>query len=971
MLRHVPGMGSWCLTRPMLVGCLVVTAGATIAAAEKEHYSIDVGKLVADFSPERIVSDDAVRQASFYQKDVAPRVVIANGGEAYMLAAANPNNAYLGYRIIGEKPKGKATQGSVYLLRRDPEHRRDPVLAKFDFEVPDEVAKPAKREDFLRAKGRHFLRLWSEEMAGSAVFRHLAVSCLSEIGESTDRDSQAWPRRRPEGVDRTIQMMSGGRAVSENLQLDQQLPDTTDDGEALVDLKTIEGITVTEIDWKSRLTDQPTDLDPLARAIPHDQYAVFVSSFPALTELLDRSGDLVRPLTGPLEEQSRTVDVIGFYQRQLGLPLDTVTRQLGKRMISEVAITGSDPYFRTGTDVAVLINSDQPQLLHQAIVALVESQANLQWAVERSQQQIAGRKVIGWENPSRDFSSVVTATDDAVIVTNSWTQVTQILDCLDRNRPCLDELDEYRFFRQRYRRGEGDESALLMISDATIRRWCGPEWRIAASRRTRARARIADVTVKNADALIHGEVTELRRVDPARDEGPVARGDGPPRRDGRTVARGDGPARRDGRTVGKLELTPVGVVSSSYGSLRFQTPISELNLTHATKDEVQAYEAWRTRYERRWRNVFDPIACRISLRPNELHADLSVIPLMLGTEYRWWVDLVGEATLAVDAGDRHPDTLASLLFALDVDGAAFRFARAFVGRNQPVDVDPLSWVDGAIHFYLDTDEAWMKQLSEQSPWERNPEKEASDAPIGIYVPSRDSLRLAAFMVAVRDMIERFAPNTVTWGTDTYRDMKFVTITPENLTSVGPDTQWFYVTTPDGLTISPNRGVIERAIDRHLERMAKQSHEPSQSGEPTDAEQSAAEDAGRRQAELMVTGKGVRALVDIEPTRVLRRVHRASWSNLPILNYFQDRYPDRDPVEVYRKLFGETIVEPSGGRYEWNAERQTYVSSLHGYHLEPQAGPRVSPEWAAEDRLRATVAFTDGGLRATFTVTQSQ
>ena len=50
-------------------------------------------------------------------------------------------------------------------------------------------------------------------------------------------------------------------------------------------------------------------------------------------------------------------------------------------------------------------------------------------------------------------------------------------------------LDEYRFFRQRYKRG--DETAFVIITDGAIRRWCGPKWRISMSRRLRAAAQLA------------------------------------------------------------------------------------------------------------------------------------------------------------------------------------------------------------------------------------------------------------------------------------------------------------------------------------------------------------------------------------------------------------------------------------------------------------------------------------------------
>ena len=57
----------------------------------------------------------------------------------------------------------------------------------------------------------------------------------------------------------------------------------------------------------------------------------------------------------------------------------------------------------------------------------------------------------------------------------------------------LGATDEYTFFRTRYPRGVDSETGLLILSDATIRRWCSPKWRIAASRRTRVAAAMADI----------------------------------------------------------------------------------------------------------------------------------------------------------------------------------------------------------------------------------------------------------------------------------------------------------------------------------------------------------------------------------------------------------------------------------------------------------------------------------------------
>ena len=71
--------------------------------------------------------------------------------------------------------------------------------------------------------------------------------------------------------------------------------------------------------------------------------------------------------------------------------------------------------------------------------------------------------------------------------------------------------------------------------------------------------------------------------------------------------------------------------------------------------------------------------------------------------------------------------------------------------------------------------------------------------------------------------------------------------------------------------------------------------------------------------------------------------------------------------MYKTLFGETLVEPSGGDYVWNQERGTYVSTLHGYHLEPKAGPSIRLDMRADDELNAELEFQNAGLRAKLSI----
>ena len=67
-----------------------------------------------------------------------------------------------------------------------------------------------------------------------------------------------------------------------------------------------------------------------------------------------------------------------------------------------------------------------------------------------------------------------------------------------------------------------------------------------------------------------------------------------------------------------------------------------------------------------------------------------------------------------------------------------------------------------------------------------------------------------------------------------------------------------------------------------------------------------------------------------------------WNNLPILNEWKRLYPDRDPVEVHRAVWGVELVCPGGGKYVWNEKFQTMESTVYGSPAAPKEGPPAPP-----------------------------
>ena len=93
------------------------------------------------------------------------------------------------------------------------------------------------------------------------------------------------------------------------------------------------------------------------------------------------------------------------------------------------------------------------------------------------------------------------------------------------------------------------------------------------------------------------------------------------------------------------------------------------------------------------------------------------------------------------------------------------------------------------------------------------------------------------------------------------------------------------------------------------------------------------------------------------------MQRLSWANIPILNEWKRRYPDRDPVEVHEAYWQRKLVCPGGGRYRWNESWQTMESTVYGHAGEPKDGPSWPASLARLSHGNFGLTFQDDGLRA--------
>ena len=134
--------------------------------------------------------------------------------------------------------------------------------------------------------------------------------------------------------------------------------------------------------------------------------------------------------------------------------------------------------------------------------------------------------------------------------------------------------------------------------------------------------------------------------------------------------------------AGELTLTSSAVTSSRDGTLAWMTPIIELPLEKVSKAEADAYNQWRNQYQQNWRWAFDPIGLRISLEAGKLGADMTVMPLIAGTEYREFIAFSRGGAIGAQDGDRH-DTLAQFILAINTKSPLMQQLNNVAGSFSP------------------------------------------------------------------------------------------------------------------------------------------------------------------------------------------------------------------------------------------------------------------------------------------------
>ncbi len=556
---------------------------------------------------------------------------------------------------------------------------------------------------------------------------------------------------------RMYEITTGAAAIAESLALHRlRNTDFRDKGQRTIDIGKIQGIDIAEHPWVKMMGKNKPAPEPLAKLVPQDNYYLHFKNIAKFLEAGDLMDQWGTSLSRAFEVNSRDNYLKDRLEKQLCLRSGQLARVFGPTVVKSLAITGSDPYLREGTDLTVIFHVKGKNVFLAAVDPYIEETRKQFKDLQESKSAHLKITIESYTTPLREVSLHRAIFDEYVVYSNSPAGLRRVLDVYKgKRKPLADSLD-FQYMRTVFRLDDPQEDGFLFLSDAFIRNLVGPATRIKERRRLEGLTSLYMVTHA---ALYHG--WETGKLPPHHNDLMAATGLKP-----EEIFAPDGNgAFWDGDK--KLAISDV------YNTLTFATPLIEIPIDKVTDNERQEYDRFRQQYLGLWRQFFDPIGMRLSLKGKEVRWETYILPLIQLTEYNRLRAIAGDGTLKLDPASISPKTLAQFFLHLSPKSEERRdVERQLRGFNK--EIPGFNWLGDWVTLRIDDSPIYAKMVEllirrELEPGNRGRfdfEEEARlffQMPITVGVEIRNPLVFAGVLTFVKKEIQSNLPDSIDWA----------------------------------------------------------------------------------------------------------------------------------------------------------------------------------------------------------------
>jgi hypothetical protein len=812
------------------------------------------------------------------------------------------------------------------------------------------------------------IKHWVQALANRIGLNHGGYFAFAErrlaqtyLGQKPERfEAQSHSSRVHHQLASLMDTTSGRISLQAALEVDRPLLVSARRGPTPIAIEKVKPPNLAHHDWAGlvKALGKAAPEEALARATPADFYFVRSREVAKLFDLIDELEEWGQPLADWIDGHAQRRDTFERYQIELGLARTGLASILGPRLVSELALVGSDPYVHQGTDITLIIRPKEQRLFTAALGAMLATHSLSHGGTTASSFVHEGVTV----NIERSADGRVrrhwASSGGLEIVSNSANAIRRVLSTVSKKAPSLADEPDFRYLLARD--AGTAEDVLAYAGDRFVANVVGPAQKIAEARRQLA---FAELSVPGYAALLAGTIAG--RAPATLDEllatKLLTRAE--------LVHAGGGP----------IAFAPGKAASSSWGTPAALEPLIDLPpVTRVSELEQSAYREFALRYQQLWSDRIDPIALRLRLLNGPagrrtLVSDLRVLPLLHG-EYRDYLELVGAARIIA------PPLVggARALFGIGADARLRQelgqSGRTFLGSDR-LEFD---WIGDYAGFGVENRNEALnlgltllaRDLERPEPGDRSSTQVArleglfANFPIYGFVAIKNPLAMGVALTILREKIEQTVPGMASWQAPRrYRNATVVEVKLASLMrqqmendgiAAGSQVSAYYALTPSAFVISLNAAVLERVIDRLSEQPVVPGSGTTPSPDSSQFVIDLAAAAGSALSELASLALTQQALRTRDATRAIADAVIAA-----------DPVHADDPAHVrtaMRAAFGSVVLTPEGREYEASplGARDPLRGTPHApiWPALPVPGSPLDGLFARLRQVRTELAFDD-------------
>ncbi len=411
-----------------------------------------------------------------------------------------------------------------------------------------------------------------------------------------------WQRRedRLRNVDvvSLMDVLGGGAAVRETLQMNLLSFDDSGSGKRNIALADIKGVEVKSLPFDTMLNGKTSWVFELAKFVPNDRLFVNMANPDVMMDFLEKGTEFIANAGNLLKGDAVRYDLKEKYMERLGVNPQTLKRCLSSGLIKDMALMAPDLFFLDGTDMTIITKMTGAKSLLTMLGWTTLTGLPDDCIVERAARN--GGK------------SYWLRMDDFLVISTNRKEAESVQKlCHDKGLGSLGLSTEFQYMMTKLPKKDNTR-AFVYFSDPFIRRLVGPEVKIGQLRRVIEKGKLEIMTSASLLARSQG-----RKGFDSVDE---------------LVKLGYIPEALSGQG---FSIRPDGVAHSVvYGQLGDLTGLLSVPVDKVTEGEAEAYAEYLANYNEYWAEYFDPIAIRLDeTGKGEYETCLFILPLIGNSLY--------------------------------------------------------------------------------------------------------------------------------------------------------------------------------------------------------------------------------------------------------------------------------------------------------------------------------------------------